>query len=115
MSIKFVCKTIKEEDLMRSAFKINKTSYKILRLLLKSKKKLKTTEISNELNLKRCTIQKSLKELSKKDLINRSQKNLEKGGYIYYYYCKDKKQIKNKIKNFLQQWYNNTLNKIERF
>ncbi len=115
MSITFACKRIKEEDLIRCAFDVNKTSYKILFLLLKEKNKLKIKDIANKLKLKRCTIQKSLKELLKKELINRSQKNLEKGGYIYYYYCKDKKEIKDRIKNLLQQWYENALKRVKKF
>jgi predicted transcriptional regulator len=115
MNITFACKIIKEEDLIKCAFNINKTSYRILKILLKSEEKLKIVDISKELNLKRCTIQKSLKKLLKKGLISRSQKNLKKGGYIYYYHCKNKKELKNKIKNLLQQWYKNALDRLEKF
>ncbi len=115
MSITFACKRIKEEDLIKCAFDINKTSYKILRFLLKKKGKLKIREISSELGLKRCSVQKSLKNLLEKRLISRSQKNLEKGGYVFYYYCKNKKEIKDRIKNLLKQWYENALNRIEKF
>ncbi len=115
MSITFACKRIKEEDLIKCAFDINKTSYKILRILLKNKKKLKIQEISQELGLKRCSVQKSLKNLLDKKLISRSQKNLEKGGYVFYYYCKNKAEIKDRIKNLLQQWYENALDRIEGF
>jgi predicted transcriptional regulator len=115
MSITFACKRIKEEDLVKCAFNINKTANKILGLLLKKKGKLKIPDISRELGLKRCSIQKSLKDLLEKELINRSQKNLEKGGYVFYYYCKDKKQIRDQIKKLLQQWYEKALDRVEKF
>lgn len=121
MSINFACKRIRREDLIKCAFDINKTSYKILFFLMKKSgndlssedsKKKTVSEIANKVNLQRSSVQKALKELLNKDLIKRSQMNLEKGGYIYFYYSIDKNEIKKRISALLEEWHTNARKEI---
>jgi predicted transcriptional regulator len=114
MSITFACKRIMKDELIQCALEIKKTPYKILMLLLERKKKLKASEIVKEIGLKRCSIQKALKELLKKELVKRSQINLASGGYLYCYYSKDKKEIKNKITNILDSWHKKAKEEISK-
>ncbi len=105
MSITFACKKIMIEDLIRCAFQLNKTEYKVLLFLLKEKKETGIKKIAKSLNLKRCSIQKAVKNLLKKELIKRTQKNLSSGGYLFFYSSINKKSLKERLKNLLYGWY----------
>jgi|AntAceMinimDraft_10_1070366.scaffolds.fasta_scaffold83625_3 predicted transcriptional regulator len=105
--ITFACKNILIKDLIQCALGLNKTAYNVLMFLLKQKNPRQIKEMSKEINLKRCSIQKAIQNLYKKGLIIKSQKNLEKGGYTYFYQSIQKKEIKEKIKQTLDSWVSN--------
>ena len=111
--ITFACKNILIKDLIQCALGLNKTAYNVLMFLLKQKNPRQIKEMSKEINLKRCSIQKAIQNLYKKGLIIKSQKNLEKGGYIYLYKLINKKGIKEKIKQTLHTWNRNSIKKID--
>ena len=112
--VTFACKKIPQEDLIRCSFDLKKTSYKLLVYLLKQKNPLRAKEIAGGMDLERSSIQKALGKLLEKDLLVRSQKNLESGGYIYLYRTKNKKEIKQRMKDIIKNWYENTHKEIER-
>ncbi|HKL24335.1 MAG TPA: helix-turn-helix domain-containing protein [Candidatus Nanoarchaeia archaeon] len=112
--VTFACKKIPKEDLIRCSFDLNKTSYKLLIYLLTQKKPLKISDISEGMGLERSSVQKALGKLFEKELVIRSQKNLEKGGYIYFYQTKNKQEIKDRMKKIINNWYENTKKEIER-
>ncbi|MFB6246437.1 MAG: helix-turn-helix domain-containing protein [Candidatus Pacearchaeota archaeon] len=112
--VTFACKKIPQEDLVRCSFDLNKSAYNLFMHLLKQKKALKANEINEQMGLDRSSVQKALSKLLGKDLVVRSQKNLEKGGYIYFYRTKDKKEIKERINSIISDWYENTKKEIEK-
>jgi len=112
--VTFACKKIPQEDLIRCSFDIRKTPYKLLVYLMKQKSSLRASEIAEGMGLERSSVQKALGKLLEKDLIVRSQKNLEKGGYIYFYRTKNKQEIKQRMKDIINNWYENTKKEIER-
>ena len=103
--ITFACKKIKQEDLIRCSFNINKTEYNVFMFVLKRNKSYIVSEIAKNMKLERTTVQKALKNLLDKKLIKRTQKNLSKGGYIFIYKINNKTEIKNKIKKIIYNWY----------
>lgn len=113
--VTFACKKIPREDLIRCSFDLKKTPYKLLIYLIKQKRSLRIKEIARGMELERSSVQKALGKLLEKDLIVRSQKNLEKGGYIYFYRTKNKQEIKQRMKEIIDNWYENTKKEIERF
>ncbi len=114
MSITFACKKILKGDLIRCSFQINKTSYNTLMVLTGEKNKLRVEDITKKIGLERSGVQKAVKELLKKGLIKRSQRNLLNGGYVYVYSAIDKKEIKKRVRDLLYEWYKSADMEIER-
>lgn len=112
--VTFACKKIPQEDLIRCSFDIKKPAYNLLIYLLKQKSPLRASEIAKDVGLERSSVQKALGKLLEKDLVIRSQKNLERGGYIYLYRTKNKQEIKQRMKDIISSWYENTRKEIER-
>ena len=112
--ISFACKKIKDEELIRCSFNLNKTEYKILIFLLKNKGKIFTiSQLSKRMRLERSTIQKGIKNLTEKRLVKRLQKNLSGGGYIYLYQVKNEQEIKSKMTDIIKEWYEACIKQIE--
>lgn len=104
--IDFACKKFDIDEVIRCGLGITKTEQEILELLVK--KELQTAhEVTKELKISLATAQRSLKILHEKNLIDRRQQNLDKGGYLFFYQAKDKEVIKNEIKKILDNWINN--------
>ena len=61
--------------------------------------------MSNSLELDRTTVQKSLRKLLEREIIERRQNNLDKGGYIFFYCIKKKNEVKEKMHNILRDWH----------
>ena len=112
--VTFACKKIPQEDLIRCSFDIKKTPYNLLIFLLGQKDPMKINEIAKQMGLERSSIQKAIRVLLEKDLIIRSQKNLDNGGYIYLYRTKNKQEIKQRMRDIITSWYENTKKEIER-
>lgn len=101
--IHFACETIKREDLIRCAFSLKSSEYRILDHLLDSDPK-GVKEIAEDLDLQRSTVQKSLKTLIDEDLVSRRQFNLSSGGYKYVYRTPSKKEIKERVFHLIEDW-----------
>jgi len=102
--ITFSCKKISQEDLVRCAFGLNKTAYNLFMFLLKKDRKYTATQIAELLSLDRTTVQKAVKNLASKGLVERSQINLERGGYTFFYRVNGKEQIKGRILQVIRDW-----------
>jgi len=102
----FGCKRIDGSELIKCTFGLNKTEHEIFTFLLKSKACLTAAELGKRLDLDRTTIQKAMKKLFEKDLIERRQDNLDNGGYVFFYCIKKKKLIKEKMNSILAEWNN---------
>jgi len=68
-----------------------------MKYLLKEKEEKTIEEIMTKIKKDRTTIQRSVKKLFEKELIKRRQINLEKGGYVFVYSPKPKKELKEKV------------------
>jgi predicted transcriptional regulator len=101
----FSCKKISQKDLITCAFNLNKTQYDVLIFLMKKQKEYTAQKIAEMMKLDRTTVQKAIKELLKKQLVQRAQINLQKGGYTFIYNVNDKTKIKRKIKKLTYDWY----------
>lgn len=112
--ITFVCKKIKQEDLIRCSFSLNKTECNVFLFLLGNKKEYTVSQIAESMKLERTTIQKAIKNLVNKKLVRRMQRNLSKGGYIFIYEISNKNEIKDKIKEIVCEWYRHVKTAINR-
>ncbi len=112
--INLACKNISVEELIRCAFNLKKTEYQIIRILLKHPG-LTSHELSQKLEKDVTTIQKSLKILSQEGLVLRKQRNLEQGGYEFYYESIPKNKIKENIEINLKNFEDKVLDAIRNF
>lgn len=103
--INFACKKVDLNEVIRCSLNLTKAEFKILNFFMKnSLKRFESKEIARELDLELSTVQRSMKKMSEKGVIKRSQINLENAGYIYSYCLCDKKEIKDIIKNTVNGW-----------
>ena len=111
----FACKKIDLYDIMRCSFGLTKTEHKILLNLLKSESENSVKSISAELSLERSTVQKAIKTLIKKGLIERKQYNLDEGGFRFYYHSIPKQDIKQKLLKSVRDWHSSVERMIDKW
>jgi len=103
----FACKKISMDEILKCGLNLTKSEINILKFFLKNKAQWVTTElIADELQINLSTAQRAVKKLSEKNILIKSQKNLEHGGYIFDYKIKDKKHIKDIVMNVISNWTN---------
>ena len=100
--VDFACTHISIENIIKCSFGLTKTELEIFRYFTNNKyTQFSTQELSEKLNLDITTIQKAVKKLHSKGVLQKSQKNLEHGGYVLLYTCVGNHKIKQIImKNF---------------
>jgi len=103
--INFACKKFDLKEVIRCSLTLTKTEFKILEYLIKnSNKQFTAQKISQQFNIGLSTSQKSINGINKKELIKRSQKNLQKGGYLFVYSVKEKEILKKRILEIIHNW-----------
>lgn len=101
----FACKNFRIEEVVRCSLNLTRSEYSIVDFLLKnSDERFTTARLAEEHGLDLSTVQRSVKKLYSQELIRRSQKNLERGGYIFVYRIKNKKELKEKISGIIHSW-----------
>ena len=113
--IDFACKNIRLEQLVRCSFTLTKTEYNLLLFLVDNDFIGTTNQLSKKMKLERTTIQKAITKLLDKNLVERRQKNLEHGGYSFFYNSKPRKEIRSKIKSIVDEWHKKTESAINKF
>lgn len=98
------CRKMDSKDLIRCTFDLSKTELKIFLYLLKTKKSIPSVDIADKIDLDRTTIQKSLKKLLEKGIVDRRQNNLDNGGYVFLYSIKQKDELKIQMKSIINDW-----------
>lgn len=111
--ISFACEKISIDELIKCSFDLNKTSYQLMLFLLKKHKYLTINEIAEELGLDRTTVQKAIGSLLEKNIVQKKQLNLEKGGYVYIYVIDGKDEIKKKMISLLETWHRDAVREIK--
>ncbi len=104
--IDFACKKLDLNQVIRCSLGITKTEQELLNLLL-GKDWVTAGEVEKSLSISLATAQRSLKNLHEKELIERRQQNLDKGGYLFFYKAKDKEFIKSQLRSILKSWMDN--------
>ncbi|HDP74105.1 MAG TPA: MarR family transcriptional regulator [Candidatus Woesearchaeota archaeon] len=102
--ISFACKPIELSEIFQCGYGISRTEYRVLDFLMRQKRMLSVKDIASKLKKERTTIQKSIKTLVDKKLINRKQMNLSSGGYVFVYGVEDKSRIKAELSEMLKNW-----------
>ena len=104
MTLDFACKKFNLEEVIRCSFNLSKGEFSILKTLLSNKKYFSTQELEDLTALDRSTVQRGVKKLYESQLLERSQINLNGGGYQFSYKIKSKNEIRQKIILVIQNW-----------
>jgi len=103
--IDFACKEFKIEDVIKCALNLTKADLKVMKYFLNEKEQWVDTEsLSKILKLDISTIQRSVKKLHEKEILQRSQQNLDGGGYVFKYKVNARAKIKNIIMTVVNSW-----------
>jgi predicted transcriptional regulator len=101
----FACKEFKVEDVIKCALNLTKADLKVMKYFLNEKEQWVDTEIlSKTLQLDISTIQRSVKKLYEKEILQRSQQNLDNGGYVFKYKIYSRAKIKKIIMTVINSW-----------
>ncbi len=112
--ISFACKPINFEEILTCSFSMNKTEYFLFHFLYEQEDPLCVSTIAEMMKKDRTTIQKAIKSLAEKDIVNKHQVNLNKGGYTFVYSLKDKSFLRKRMQDSVNKWVdavNNQINK----
>ena len=114
--IDFACKEFNIDEIIKCGLGITKAEYKILNYFTDTSGDWHTTEdISNELKLNLSTIQRGVKKLHEKDVLERAQNNLSGGGYTFVYKIKKRKEIRKLIIDIIHGWVSRVESEIQKW
>ena len=103
--IDFACKKFDLREVIRCSFNLTKTEFRVMEYMVENlNREFTTREISEIFKIGLSTSQKVINKINKEGLVKRSQKNLEKGGYIFIYSIKQKQILKQKILEIIRDW-----------
>ena len=112
MTVSFACKNVELEDIIKCSFNLNKTEYKLFLFLIKNNNGGGINDISKKIKLERSTVQKALKGLTEKKIVEIIQRNNEGGGYCFYYRIVDKEDIKKRVLDNVDKWQKSVKNLV---
>lgn len=103
--VDFACKSVKIDDIVKCALGLSRGEVKLLRFLVKNEgKSFSTDELSKKLKFDQSTVQRGVKKLFSQDILEKTQKNLDHGGYEFEYSSKNKNQIRKVITSSIKTW-----------
>lgn len=113
--IDFACKKIDLDEIIKCGLNLTQAEVKIVKYFIKHshQKELQTDTIAQEMGFNLSTIQKAMKKLYEKGVVEKYQKNLEKGGYIFVYSLKPKEEIKRIILQLLENFQSKVKSEID--
>ncbi|MCD4703268.1 MAG: MarR family transcriptional regulator [Methanosarcinaceae archaeon] len=112
--IDFACKEFKITDVIKCALNLTRADLQVTEYFLTQCNEWCNTDcIAKRTGLELSTIQRSVKKLTDKDILIKSQKNLDGGGYSYLYMIKDKEEIKKMIMDIVHSWVENIEQEME--
>jgi len=106
--IDFACKRFDINNIIKCGLGLTRAELKVMQYFLRHMDFEFTTDaLSRKTKLDLTTIQKAVKKLTEKKIISRSQKNLDTGGYVFFYKCNSKQSIRDVLKKIIRNWSEN--------
>lgn len=102
--IDFACRRFDLNEIIKCSLGITKAEKVIMDFFISNSEEFNSTEISERTRLQLSTVQKALKKLHEKNILLRSQKNLDNGGYVFVYRANSKQEIRQIIKDIIRGW-----------
>ncbi len=112
----FACKQFNLDEVVKCSLSLTRAEFEILEFLMKnSAKKFHSSDIAKSTKLDLSTVQRSMKKMSEKNIVRRSQINLDGAGYTFVYCVCNKQEIKDLIKATIKGWADKFDSEIERW
>lgn len=103
--VDFACKEFQIEAVIKCGLNLTRAELQVLKYLLGNDTRWFTTEqIAADLSLDISTVQRSVKKLTEKKVLQKFQNNLDGGGYFFVYRIKNKREIKELIMKIIHSW-----------
>ncbi|AGB49353.1 putative transcriptional regulator [Methanomethylovorans hollandica DSM 15978] len=103
--VDFACKEFQIEAVIKCGLNLTKAELQVLKYLLGNDTRWFTTEqVAADLSLDISTVQRSVKKLTEKKVLQKFQNNLDGGGYFFVYRIKNKREIKELIMKIINSW-----------
>lgn len=112
--IDFACKRFDLNEIIKCSLGITKAEKVIMDFFISNSEEFNSTEISKRTRLQLSTVQKALKKLHEKNILLRSQKNLDNGGYVFVYRANSKQEIRQTIKDIIRGWSEKVEKEVDR-
>lgn len=114
--IDFACKEFKVEDVIKCALSLTKADLKVMKFFLNETEEwIDTDALSRILKLDISTVQRSVKKLHEKQILQRSQQNLDGGGYVFRYKIYSRAKIKDIIMTVVNSWADRLGQELEKW
>ncbi|MGB9927421.1 MAG: MarR family transcriptional regulator [Methanosarcina sp.] len=115
-TIDFACKEFKVEDVIKCALNLTKADLKVMKFFLNETEEwVDTDALSRILKLDISTVQRSVKKLHEKQILQRSQQNLDGGGYVFRYKIYSRAKIKDIIMTVVNSWADRLGQELEKW
>ena len=109
-------KSSKSKDVIKCALNLTKADLNVMKYFLNEEEQWFDTDyLSKALKLDISTIQRSVKKLHEKEILQRSQQNLDGGGYVYKYKVNSRAKIKNIIMTVVNSWADRLEQELEKW
>jgi predicted transcriptional regulator len=103
--VDFACKEFQIEAVIKCGLNLTKAELQVLKHLLGHDTRWFTTEqIAADLFFDISTVQRSVKNLTEKKVLQKSQHNLDGGGYFFVYRIRNKREIKELLMEIIHGW-----------
>ncbi|MFW5746507.1 MAG: helix-turn-helix domain-containing protein [Nanoarchaeota archaeon] len=103
--IDFACTEFRLDEIIKCGLGLTKAEYQIFTFLVEHGDDAYTTDMLEKgLDLDRTTIQRTVKKLHERQVVERHQRNQEGGGYFYLYQSKPKPAIRKVFLDIVHNW-----------
>lgn len=113
--IDFACKRFDLDEIVKCGFGLTKGEFFIFKNFFGRDNFCTTEEISKRTKFNLTTVQKAVKKMYEEGILVRRQKNLSKGGYIFEYKIKNKREIRDLVKKLINKWTKTVEERIDRW
>lgn len=102
--IDFGCKRFDIEEVMKCGLGLSRSEFAVLKLLVNTEQQLTTEDIARKMKIHLTTVQRAVKSLSEKKVVEKNQKNLQNGGYVFVYRAMPKTHIRKVLMDSVYGW-----------
>jgi len=103
--IDFACKKMNIQDIVKCSLGLSRSDYSVMQYLAKGYRSYHATdEIAGKLGLNLSTVQRAVKKLYERNMLLRTQENLDGGGYVFLYRMKNKEAARKVVMTTVNNW-----------